>query len=234
MALVAPVDRAIAGVQLLGRFPRLCPNQRPVRVLVLIRDVHQHWRVVDATVVRLARSVNAHWPCVIRVHDPLRHAHHVRTTVTDLPATEVKHPPEAAVRPRPVVRHGSRRPDPGVVVQPGRRLLVRRPSPARVLVVPALDLADSPELPVVDVVLGVVGRFLRPPLRAYLHDPAVALGRSDHGPALLDGLRCRLLNVDVLAGLAGHDRHQGVPVVRGRNEYCVQVLEFKESAEVLE
>ena len=45
----------------------------------------------------------------------------------------------------------------------------------------------------------------------------ILAGRLDHLPAFEDVVRCRLLDVHVLAGLAGPDRRQRVPVV-GRGE----------------
>ena len=51
-------------------------------------------------------------------------------------------------------------------------------------------------------------------LGAVLDDPVVLPRGLDGDPALVDVVAARLLDVDVLARLAGPDRHQGVPVVR--------------------
>ena len=53
---------------------------------------------------------------------------------------------------------------------------------------------------------------------AHLGDALVLFGRLHHGPAFLDAVRQRLLAVDVLAGLAGQDGRNPVPVV-GRGDH---------------
>jgi len=55
---------------------------------------------------------------------------------------------------------------------------------------------------------------LLPLLRPHLHHAPPCGRRLDHPLALADGVRERLLDVDVLAGLAGQNCHFGVPVVR--------------------
>ena len=71
------------------------------------------------------------------------------------------------------------------------------------------------------------------PLRTHLHDALVALGRLEHGAAFVNGLGQRLLDIDVLAGLAGEDGRQGVPVVGRGDEHHVHVLAVEDAAEVL-
>ena len=51
-------------------------------------------------------------------------------------------------------------------------------------------------------------------LRAGLADPLVLAGGLDDAAAFADVVADRLLDVHVLAGLHGPDRHQRVPVVR--------------------
>src|SRR5262249_36468943 len=70
-------------------------------------------------------------------------------------------------------------------------------------------------------------------LRPGLDDALVLARRLDHAPALDDVVRDRLLDVDVLAGLAGPDRRQRVPVVRRRDDERVNVLLFEDLADVL-
>src|SRR5262249_49362320 len=54
-------------------------------------------------------------------------------------------------------------------------------------------------------------------LGAVLDDAIVLAGDLDGDPPLVDVVAARLLDVDVLTGLAGPDGHQGVPVV-GRSD----------------
>ena len=64
---------------------------------------------------------------------------------------------------------------------------------------------------------GVLQRRRRPALRTLLHD-AIVLARRGHNLFRLEDIvRARFLDVHVLAGLAGPDGHQGVPVV-GRGD----------------
>src|SRR5205823_8912247 len=83
-----------------------------------------------------------------------------------------------------------------------------------------------------------VGRLLAPGGRAALdtalNDALVAARRLDHAAALGDAKRQRLLDVDVLAGLAGVDGHQGVPVIGSADDDGVEVAAFEKLAVVAE
>src|SRR5262249_8555792 len=68
---------------------------------------------------------------------------------------------------------------------------------------------------------------------AVLHDAVVLAGRLDGDAALADVVAARLLDVDVLAGGAGPDRHQRVPVVGGRDGDDVDVPILQRLADVL-
>src|SRR5262249_46351657 len=61
-------------------------------------------------------------------------------------------------------------------------------------------------------------------LRAVLHDALVLPGRLDAAAAFDHVVAQRLLDVDVLAGLAGPDGHQRMPVVRRGDGEGVQLL----------
>src|SRR5207253_10587248 len=67
-------------------------------------------------------------------------------------------------------------------------------------------------------------RGLATTLRAVLDDAVVLAGRLERDRAFMDVVAGRLLDVDVLAGLAGPDRHEGVPVVGRRDGDGVKVL----------
>lgn len=111
-----------------------------------------------------------------------------------------------------------RRPQPHVVVEFGRRRAVGHqrflgPIHARQADAHGFDVADASG----PHVLAGAAEFLVPPgalLAAGLDDPVVVAGGFDHGPAFVDGQGQRLLDVDVLAGLAGVDCGEGVPVIR--------------------
>ena len=71
-------------------------------------------------------------------------------------------------------------------------------------------------------------------LRPDLHDPPMSTRRVDHPLALAQDVGQGLLDVDVLAGGARHDRHQRVPVVGRRDDYGVDVASVEHPAEVVE
>ena len=93
------------------------------------------------------------------------------------------------------------------------------------------DLADRPG---VDHVGELRIQPRRPPVCADLHDPLVFAGRVDHGPALGDGRRQRLLDIDVLAGLASRDHLDRMPVVGGCDHHGVDVFTIENRPEILD
>ena len=68
---------------------------------------------------------------------------------------------------------------------------------------------------------------------AGLDNPIVFAGRLHHLPPFPDVVRSGLLHEDVLAGLAGPDSGQGVPVVGGGDDDGVDVLVIKDPAHIL-
>ena len=67
---------------------------------------------------------------------------------------------------------------------------------------------------------------------AHLGDALVLLGRAHHGPAFLDAVCQRLLAVDVLAGLAGQDGGDPVPVVGRGDHDRVDVFAVEHAAKI--
>ena len=72
----------------------------------------------------------------------------------------------------------------------------------------------------------------RAALGADLDQPVVLRRGVDHLPAFPDEVGQRLLDVDVLAGLAGPDRRQGVPVLHRGHGDRVEVLAVHQLADV--
>ena len=70
----------------------------------------------------------------------------------------------------------------------------------------------------------------RPALAAGLKGAAVLAGGGHHGPSLADSQGERLLGIDVLAGLAGVDARQGVPVVGRGDNHGVHLPRFQHLA----
>jgi hypothetical protein len=70
------------------------------------------------------------------------------------------------------------------------------------------------------------------PLAAHLEDPFVPVGGGDDFDPFVDGEGHRLLDVDVLAGREGVERHLPVPVVRRGDEHGVDVLVVEQAAVV--
>ena len=69
-------------------------------------------------------------------------------------------------------------------------------------------------------------------LRAHLDDAVVRRAAFDHHAAFADRQRERLLDVDVLAGLAGHDRRQRMPVIGRADDDGIDVVAVEHAAEV--
>src|SRR5207249_2063647 len=70
-------------------------------------------------------------------------------------------------------------------------------------------------------------------LRAQLDHAVVLAGGLDHAPAFAEVVAGRLFHVDVLAGLAGPDRGQRVPVVGRGHDDRVEGLVLQDPAQVL-
>ena len=117
-----------------------------------------------------------------------------------------------------VERTQRRRPEPQIVVDAGGHGAVgddadRIPLP----VDHGLAAVDRAEPAIAQELHRLAEHGAAPPLRADLDDPVVAPGRLDHPPAFDDVVADGLFDVDVLARLAGQDRHERVPVI-GRGD----------------
>src|SRR5690606_17182003 len=105
---------------------------------------------------------------------------------------------------------------PEVPVEGGRRLAgVARADGGTGLVTEAAGHVDLAEDAVADLLHGFDDGGVAADLRAVLDDPVVLAGGVDELAPLPHVVGAGLLDVDVLAGLAGPDGRQRVPVVRG-------------------
>jgi len=92
------------------------------------------------------------------------------------------------------------------------------------------NLAQRAGLQVLDGVLPVVAAALP---HADLHDAPGLLDGPPHRVALGDRVAERLLDVDVLAGLAGVDQLPAVPVVGGADDDEIEVVVLQQAAVVV-
>ncbi len=118
----------------------------------------------------------------------------------------------------------------------GRRLVRRRVDALRPLV---LDMERADDRHLADgAAADELGRFAgkrgRAALQPDLHHPVGAPRGVHHGPPFPHHEGQRLLDVDVLARLAGVDCLQRVPVVGGADGHRVEILEVEELPVVLE
>src|SRR5260370_36484864 len=67
-----------------------------------------------------------------------------------------------------------------------------------------------------------------------LHAAVVFCRRMNNSAALVKRMRERLFDVDILTGFTSHDHGDSVPMVRGGDDHCLDVLIVEESAKVLE
>ena len=108
------------------------------------------------------------------------------------------------------------------------------PDRASRLVAKPLGHVDLPELARAEEGDGVLDALVAAALGAGLDDPVVLPRGLDDPPAFADVVADRLLDVDVLAGLAGPDRRQGVPVVGRGDRDGVDRLVVEQAADVLD
>ena len=92
--------------------------------------------------------------------------------------------------------------------------------------------ADGPELAAAQAVEHPAEERAGPVLGADLDHAAVLAGRRHHLLPFPQVVRERLLDVDVLARLAGPDRRQGVPVVRQGDDHRVDALVVEHLANI--
>src|SRR5262245_9948930 len=71
-------------------------------------------------------------------------------------------------------------------------------------------------------------------LRADLHHAVVFARRFDHSAAFPDIVRWRLLDIDVLTGLAGTDRSRRVPVIGSGDDNGVDGLVVEDAAHLFD
>ena len=93
---------------------------------------------------------------------------------------------------------------------------------------------DLPEPAILDVLDGLPHGWAAAVHRADLDHLAVARRRLDHPASFPDGVRRRLLDVDVLSGLQRPDRRQRMPVIRRGDDDGVDVLVVEHAAHVLD
>mgnify|MGYP003305567023 CR=1 FL=1 len=166
------------------------------------------------------------------VHDEERAGHHVRAAVTDLSATEFEEPAKVEMNTLDVVVHVAHGAEPHIPIEIRWSRAIRLTTADGVLVMPAVDLLHLADHSVPDIRSRGIGRAGGAALGADLHHSPAALGRIAPGPAFFDGRRGRLLDVNILAGLAGHDRHHPVPVVRGSDHDAIEIFLVQEIPEV--
>ena len=171
----------------------------------------------------------------VGLHAPENGAELVRSAVADLPAARLQEPAEGAWGVARVVRPPAKRPQPKVPIQlRGRGTIGDWVLIHRVGIVPAGDLRDLTHNPVANRSAGVPSPKARPPLRSHLHRAVILPGGGDHRPAFFNRHRGRLFHIDVLARFAGVDRLHRMPMVRGGEDHCVDVLAEQDVAVVAE
>ena len=86
---------------------------------------------------------------------------------------------------------------------------------------------DAPEFPAGEIVPCRSRVGAAAVLKSHLHNALVLTGRFEHLPSFPDGIRWIFLDVHVLAGLAGADGGQRMPVLRRGNDHGIDVFVIK-------
>src|ERR1019366_1649268 len=128
-------------------------------------------------------------------------------------------------------RHLLRRALPQVVIHIGRRIADRFGTDGVApLVAQAAREVDVADQAFAHLPHAVLQRRRGAALAALLHHPVILARRRHNLFGLEDIVRARLLDVDILAGAAGVDGHQGVPVIGRGDGDGVDRLVFEELA----
>ena len=101
-----------------------------------------------------------------------------------------------------------------------------------IIVVPNFDFRNIAQLAIADRLDGFVIVLSAALLRAGLHDAVVLLGGLDGELALANRVAHRLLGINILAGLAGGDDRQHVPVRLRGDDHRVDVFVVHDFSEV--
>ena len=95
-----------------------------------------------------------------------------------------------------------------------------------------LDHLDFAQHAALDDLLGHLMARIVVALRAHHHHPFVLVHRLEHPLAFVDEDRERLFHIDILAGRAGHDGKQRVPVVGCGYHHAIDVFVFVHLAKI--
>ena len=235
VALRSVEDVAVRGACLVVRVPEPDRNLGHLALLLELQQGGQHFRRLPVVVPDVATARRHHLVGQGHAQAPLQHVQLVDPLVSDLAVTEVPRPVPVVVHVALRVGPPFPRPDPEVVVEGRRGLLIRRclkwGAPLEDRRPSHVHVADRTIAHLLD---GLADRLGTAQLDTVLHDPAVLLGGSDQAQALVEGVRGRLLDVHVLAGLAGPDGRQRVPVVWRSDGDDVYVLVLNDRPQVLD
>src|SRR5262245_24937999 len=198
-----------------------------------VNHFHPLRHLVPVVLVVAGPGLGLDRAAVVHAEAPLGDVQVVGAEVGHLPAGVVPEEAEQVVDVLGVVRLLRRGAEPEVVVQLRRRVAVGHGRAGEVDAGDAdLDGGDLAELAVADQLAGLAELLGGALLAAGLDDAVVLAGCLDHRPPLGDGQAERLLAVDVLAGLAGVDGDQGVPVVGHGDDDGIDVLAVEQLAVV--
>ena len=169
---------------------------------------------------------------ILHAQSPAGHVHLVNALVADVAVAVVPEPMPVvvkAVRRECVLR---RRSQPQIVVHAGghrlHRLAADGVAPFVAQAAGHVDIADQAFAQLLDYLAPDAGALLG----AVLHDAVVLLRGGYDLPGLEHIVRARLLDVDILAGLAGPDRLQGVMVVGRGDGDGIDGLVFEQLAQI--
>ena len=168
------------------------------------------------------------------VHSPVGDVDHVGPPVGHQAPRVVPVPAEGEMEPVGVEGPLPGRAQPQVVVHPVRRGAVRRHWRGRlpIQIGPGPGQTNSPKLAGFHVLDGLRELGGAPLLGPHLDHPLIEASGSDHDSTLLNSQREWFLDVNVLSGLTGHDRLEGMPVIGRGHDNGIQLLQVQDLPEV--
>src|SRR5271157_1709446 len=214
------------------------PSQHQVSVFVSehlgVWNLLRILEPVNPGIARHARGKGVLYSPAQRLNPPNSRIQHMYALIAQLAVSVVPEESPVVVETIDVEWLFRRRPEPNVIVHGCRWITVGRVPDGRAqLALPGIDFANFPQLPGFQIFNGALKVRRTPILCADLANPLVSTYRITHHLSVLNGLRQRFFDINILPCLARQDSNPRVPVVGRGNEDSVDVFVVQHPLELL-